>query len=509
MQLIPVERLKPHPKNPRLVMREDVIDTIKANLSGGFHESYALQVWPDGDSYTILSGHHRAEAAKRAGITEVPCWVRDDIDEEAAYMVLATANAQGELAALETGFHALECVPLQKGGRGREGGLAEYAAKLNVDPAHITRLRQAAAVAQKLLTQVNGFDPKPLLKKAAQLAAIHKAPECVWGLMVEKLLKDGYTKPVLDSIKSEAAAINQAVEELPVGLRDVYTPDLAAIEVAKGRSRKSLRDLYYLYSEVQDLCEQLGEDISEEVDDKAKLDVRVLQAIKTRMEDEIARQAALKPTVRRCTALELLGSLEDESVDLLITDPPYSTDVKDIRAFAAEWVPVAIRKLKNTGRAYIFTGAYPVELSAYADALLKCDGLTVGVPLVWTYNNTIGPAPTHDYKTNWQACFHAYKADAPPLNTLVLTEKNTVHSFSAPDGRTGTRLHAWQKPDDLARMLVRHALSEPGGLVVDPFSGTGAFLEAASNAGHTALGAEVDEMMIAIQADNRGCAIED
>src|SRR6185295_9173617 len=58
------------------------------------------------DEYEILSGHHRTEAANRAGITELPCWVRD-LDDDAAYMLLATSNAQGELTALERGIHAL------------------------------------------------------------------------------------------------------------------------------------------------------------------------------------------------------------------------------------------------------------------------------------------------------------------------------------------------------------------------------------------------------------------
>ena len=36
----------------------------------------------------------------------MPCWVRE-LDDDAAYMLLLTSNAQGELSPLERGMHAL------------------------------------------------------------------------------------------------------------------------------------------------------------------------------------------------------------------------------------------------------------------------------------------------------------------------------------------------------------------------------------------------------------------
>lgn len=65
-----------------------------------------------------------------------------------------------------------------------------------------------------------------------------------------------------------------------------------------------------------------------------------------------------------------LASWEDwlptqPSCDLLITDPPYSTDVNDVFEFAASWLPAALDKVKPSGRAYVCIGAYPDELLAY------------------------------------------------------------------------------------------------------------------------------------------------
>ena len=491
--LIPTNKLKPHPKNPRLVMREDVIESIKAGLADGFHPSYALQVWPQGDDYFILSGHHRTESARRHGIQEVPCFVREDLDEDEAYMVLATANAQGELSPLEIGMHALHYVEKATGGRGQKGGLSAYAERIGQTKQRISVCKDAAEVADKVSTQVDG-----LLDKANHLAAIHKLPEAAWGVAVEAMLKQEL------SAKDTQKAVEDAIEagsEIPKSQADRLHGVEARVMSGKVR-RKGVRDLVAILSEIDALEEQVAEgELTHELNPPADWwDIREVSAYRDEIAAVVAEAMALRPTVYRTDALSLLATIEDGSVDLIITDPPYATDIEDIAAFAKSWVPVAIKKLAKTGRAYICTGAYPAELAAYATELLAIEGLKVGVPLVWTYNNTIGPAPTHDYKTNWQSIWHVYREDAPPINSPILTEKNTVHTISAPDGRHDGRLHAWQKPDELAQMLIRHALAKPGATVVDPFSGTGTFLVAASKAGHKAIGSEVSEDMIKIQA---------
>ena len=109
--LIPVEQLKPHPKNPRVALRDDVVDAIAADLEerGRRESRHALTVRAVDDGYEIISGHHRHAAAVKAGIEVAPCWVVD-MDDDEAYMALATSNNQGELAPLEIGLHALERV---------------------------------------------------------------------------------------------------------------------------------------------------------------------------------------------------------------------------------------------------------------------------------------------------------------------------------------------------------------------------------------------------------------
>lgn len=210
---------------------------------------------------------------------------------------------------------------------------------------------------------------------------------------------------------------------------------------------------------------------------------------------EQTKASPLRPTIEMADAVEWLRA--QEPCDLLLTDPPYATDVEDIAAFAQSWLPLALSKVKPTGRAFVFIGAYPAELAAY---------LATAMPdqvLVWTYRNTLGPTPKENYKLNWQAILYFKGSDAPPLDCPVMLEQFSVQDINAPDGRQGDRYHAWQKPLEIAERFIRHS-TKPGDTVIDPFACTGTFLIAAAKLGRHANGCDISHENIAI-AGGRGC----
>ncbi|HEU5381850.1 MAG TPA: DNA methyltransferase [Ktedonobacteraceae bacterium] len=178
---------------------------------------------------------------------------------------------------------------------------------------------------------------------------------------------------------------------------------------------------------------------------------------------EIEAQAQATPVKPHITLASWETWLPQQpSCDLLLTDPPYSTDMVDIEAFARSWLPLALSKVKATGRAYVFIGAYPQELLAYLK-VRAC--LEMQQILVWTYRNTLGPSPMTGYKQNWQAILSFCGPEAPPLNCPLLIEQFSVQEINAPDGRLGNRYHTWQKPDELAERLIRHS-TRPGDLIL-------------------------------------------
>jgi DNA modification methylase len=214
------------------------------------------------------------------------------------------------------------------------------------------------------------------------------------------------------------------------------------------------------------------------------------------------KKSGEKALIRKQNAIDFIGSLEVGTVDLLLTDPPYSTDVADLETFV-RWLRPALALVKDTGRAYVCIGAYPAEIGAYLDEAYEEERMELRQILVWTYRNTLGPSPKNDYKLNWQAILYFVGPDAPPLDSPIMVEQFSVQEINAPDGRQGDRFHAWQKPDELAERFVRHS-TKPGDIVVDPFAGTGTFLIAAAKLGRKALGCDTDPNAIEI-ARSRGC----
>lgn len=84
-ELVALDRLAPHPKNPNVGDVASIEESISAN---GFYGTVVVQR----STGFILVGHHRFEAARNQGATEIPVtWV--DVDDRAALRILLADNA--------------------------------------------------------------------------------------------------------------------------------------------------------------------------------------------------------------------------------------------------------------------------------------------------------------------------------------------------------------------------------------------------------------------------------
>ena len=101
--LLPVDRLHPHPDNPRKELGDltELADSIKAN---GIFQN--LTVVPDDPtnsctSFTVIIGHRRLAAAKLAGHTEVPCVVTEMTAKEQVQTMLLENMQRSDLTVYE------------------------------------------------------------------------------------------------------------------------------------------------------------------------------------------------------------------------------------------------------------------------------------------------------------------------------------------------------------------------------------------------------------------------
>lgn len=203
--------------------------------------------------------------------------------------------------------------------------------------------------------------------------------------------------------------------------------------------------------------------------------------------------------------LELIAKIPDNSIDLIVTDPPYKTitggdsDGKNStrpkgmlsgnrKLFTyqnnikpAQWIPELFRVLKEGSHCYIFTNHLNMK-----DMLIESEkvGFKLHNILVWEKNNC---TPSQFYMKNCEYILFLRKGKAKWINDIGGSK--TVHQFQ---NIIGNKVHPTEKPVDLMQFYIKNSSSE-GDLVLDPFMGAGSTGIAALNSGRNFIGFELDE----------------
>jgi ParB-like chromosome segregation protein Spo0J len=181
----------------------------------------------------------------------------------------------------------------------------------------------------------------------------------------------------------------------------------------------------------------------------------------------------------------VLDDLDAGSVDLVLTDPPYTDD------FGARWVELSAlcaRVLRPGGVAVFYTGHpnLPEVISQ------------LGEHLAWLWHLALVQP---GQETRFMAA-HIHNGHRDLLAYCAGTYQPTRwlrDTITATTTRDKT-LHPWQQGLQTPTYLV-DLLSEPGGLVLDPCCGSGTFGVAAIDAGRRFLGVDVDPVTIGVGAD--------
>lgn len=189
-----------------------------------------------------------------------------------------------------------------------------------------------------------------------------------------------------------------------------------------------------------------------------------------------------KPTasVSRMDAVSWLRQLPDESVDLVVTDPPYeslekhravgtTTRLKHSKASSNDWFEIfpnerfselfleVFRVLKKNTHFYLFCDQ---ETMFVAKPLAEQAGFRFWKPIVWD-KMKIGMG--YHYRARYELVLFFEKG------------KRKLNDLSVPDILQATRVYRGyptEKPVELLRTLIRQS-TQPGELVVDPFMGSG------------------------------------
>lgn len=496
LQDLPITDLKPHPNNPRLRLRDDVVTQIAAEITrSGFGREHALLVRPKDGHYQILSGHHRHEAAKRTGLATVPCWVRE-MDDDEAFMQLILANTQGELSPLEEGHHVYYYVQRSEvgAGRGNRGGLREYARRLNRDHSALAKKRDAYRVYEKCGPgpHFNGDGYKHLYE-------ISKAPEEAWGPLVAAMTSASRTWTTRDV----AAKVGEVAK---FEISDRHAAWLPRQQITDSY----LRDERPTPGTVQRLIEAADsvltaieeEDVATDADaaefkawlvantggeswDHRKISgyhANLIADVWPKRRDEMDGGRVL---IQECRAADLIEHIEPGSADLIFTDPPYPVEFVECWTELGE---LAVKALKPGGLLVAYTGQYTMP-----EALDRLRA--AGLSWFWCY------AVQHDgafFRMNATHVQCAWKpllvmrngvGELPNWHKDLVTggarEKSTTAAGTEFDGGT------WQQSEAEAAYWISE-LTAPDALVVDPFCGSGTTAVACKDLGRRFVGCDID-----------------
>lgn len=205
-------------------------------------------------------------------------------------------------------------------------------------------------------------------------------------------------------------------------------------------------------------------------------------------------------------AIEWLKTIENNSIDCIITDPPYPTisgghGGKDSSSGAArptgilakndgkifthndisirDWIGECYRVLKQDTHIYVMTNF--LNLQEYMSEIQKV-GFELHNLLIWEKNNA---TPNRWYMKNCEYIIFARKGAAKPINncgTKTVIKINNVKN----------RIHPTEKPVELMKIFVENS-TNPGDVVLDPFGGSFSTVLACLETGRKALSCEIDE----------------
>jgi site-specific DNA-methyltransferase (adenine-specific) len=177
----------------------------------------------------------------------------------------------------------------------------------------------------------------------------------------------------------------------------------------------------------------------------------------------------------------LWDRLEDNATDLFFSDPPWS----NLECYA-RLAQLAAAKLKPGGLCLCYVGKH------YLPCVL--DAMRPHLEYWWIFGVRLAGSHyrAHDrgIQNKWTALLAFYKGKRP-----VLTED--LCDLLVEGGGRQKDLHACQQSPSEAEYLIEK-LAKPGGLVVDPYCGSGTIPAAAKRTGRAWLGVEIDPNHVAI-----------
>lgn len=205
-------------------------------------------------------------------------------------------------------------------------------------------------------------------------------------------------------------------------------------------------------------------------------------------------------TLYHGNSLEIMAGLDSESIDAVITDPPYSerthgnaksnkgkghgNSTIDFQSFTEAELLSAFEEMGRLTKSWVvatldYNHAFKFETEPPTGLVQKRIG-------VWVKTNPMPQISADRPAQGWEAIAYLHRADKKSSWNGGGSAGNYISSLASPTG------HPTPKPLQMVSSFVDR-FSKHGDLILDPFAGGGTTLLAARNLGRHVIGVEIDE----------------
>lgn len=241
--------------------------------------------------------------------------------------------------------------------------------------------------------------------------------------------------------------------------------------------------------------------VYQEIKKEEKKEIYKAKIQETRIETTISEN------IKNGDSLEILETLEDGCIDIVLTDPPYGISYVSNRSIYDD--SITKRGLMNDGRDEAFDlldktcKILEKKTAENAHLYFFCSWnvfsnfeaiiskyFTIKTPIVWDKGNKGSGDLENDWGNQTEIVIYCVKG-----KKLVNNRRGNL--INVPRLHSSKMVHPTQKPDELLKQILEVSATK-GDFIVDPFMGSGSTIKVANEMGFKSLGIELDTEMFNI-----------
>lgn len=449
-------------------LRQPILDKIETRIKdSGYNPARPLSVFQKDNQFYVADGNHRLHVLHTLKIESVPCVIYEDVDP---YTLAVKCNQDEDTYAPMDVFDWVDLISKMK-----SDGLTQAAIGDRIGWSE-SKTMQYSALLKNTLTDV---------------------------LILAQTYQEGRVSDNLTNVSfnfTEGWFRNSGIydlnEEHQMALMEWF------LDEEKGKaSNKKIREKVEYFKNIESQIALIDELLSPEIESQDLRDAVLRGEYNDkRLQEVISRlnEGAKNRAIFGIDALEGLRSLPANSIDLVVTDPPYGVDYvpsrktgnprfhdkkEDVLAYLDLVFAEIKRVCKENAHIYCFSGW--MNLFEVRE-LLKQYFHVPYYTLTWKKNNHTPCDFKTEYASNDEQIIFCKmpNGDERKLNAPV---SRRVIDCAIPQNKT----HDCQKPVELLKALIENS-SGQNEVVLDPFAGSGSTLLAAAESGRYYIGFEIE-----------------